>query len=232
MTTESRAIAMLIDGDNAQASLIEHILAEAAKYGDTRVRRIYGDWTTQTMSSWKSSLNSHAIQAVQKFAYTKGKNSTDIALVIDAMDLLHGGTVQGFCIVSSDSDYAALAIRLREQGLFVMGIGRENTPESFRAACDTFVFVEGLAPEPNQATTKKQRATEDWESIVTRAIELSKKVGGWARLADVGTHLKRQEPDFSYSALGYGRLSGLIQSAPNTFELRGEGTQTTVRLKK
>ena len=232
MTTESRAIAMLIDGDNAQAPLIDDILAEAAKYGDARIRRIYGDWTSQTMSSWKGSLNAHAIQPVQQFAYTKGKNSTDIALVIEAMDLLHGGTVGGFCIVSSDSDYTKLATRIREQGLFVMGIGKKNTPESFIKACDIFAFMEELAPQPKQATAKKQRATKDWKPIVTRAIESSKKIDGWARLADVGTHLKRQEPNFSYSSLGHRQLSGLIKSTPEIFELRGEGTQTTVRLKE
>ena len=232
MTTESRAIAVLIDGDNAQAPLIGDILAEAAKYGDTRVRRVYGDWTSQTMSSWKGSLNSHAIHPVQQFAYTKGKNSTDIALVIDAMDLLHEGTVGGFCIVSSDSDYTRLATRIREQGLFVMGIGRKDTPESFAKACERFVFTEDIAPQPKKTAAKKQGATKDWKLIVTRAIESSKKIDGWARLADVGTHLKRQAPDFSYSALGYGQLSGLIKSAPESFELRGQGTQTTVRLKK
>ena len=232
MTTESRAIAMLIDGDNAQAPLIERVLAEAAKYGQVTTRRIFGDWSTSNMKSWKDVLNLHALQPVQQFNSIKGKNSTDIALIIDAMDLLHGGTVQGFCIVSSDSDFTRLATRIRQQGFFVMGIGQQQTPEAFTKACDTFVFTEDLAPQPKKATAKKQRATKDWKPIVTSAIESSKKVDGWARLADVGTYLKRQAPDFSYSALGHRQLSGLIKSDPKIFELRGEGTQTTVRLKK
>ena len=128
MTPESRNIAMLIDGDNAQPSLIEHILAETAKYGVVTTRRIYGDWTTTNMNGWKDSLHSHAVQPAQQFRYTTGKNATDSALIIEAMDLLHAGTVSGFCIVSSDSDYTRLAMRIREQALFVMGIGRSNTP--------------------------------------------------------------------------------------------------------
>ena len=159
MTTESRAIAMLIDGDNAQASLIEHILAEAAKYGIITTRRIYGDWTSPGMSSWKGTVNSHALNPVQQFAYTTGKNSTDSALIIDAMDLLHGGTVGGFCIVSSDSDYTRLATRIREQGLFVMGIGRSQTPEAFVRACEVFVNTENLGttpkPQPELHQAKK-----------------------------------------------------------------------------
>ena len=118
MTQGSRSLAMLTDGDNAQPSLLEHVLAEAAKYGTVTTRRIYGDWTTPEMSGWKDSLHSHAVQPQQQFRYTKGKHSTDSALIIDAMDLLHSGTVGGFCIVSSDSDYTRLATRIREQGLF------------------------------------------------------------------------------------------------------------------
>ena len=132
MVSESRPIAMLIDGDNAQPSLIENALAETTKYGvvtTRRVWRVYGDWTTPQMSGWKDSLHSYAVQLMQQFRYTIGKNATDSALIIDAMDLLHGGTVGGFCIVSSDSDYTRLATRIREQGLFVMGVGRSNTPK-------------------------------------------------------------------------------------------------------
>ena len=126
MDSSSRNIAILIDGDNAQPSLIEHVLAETTKYGVVTTRRIYGDWTAPQMSGWKDALHSHAIQPIQQFRYTIGKNATDSALIIDAMDLLHSATVGGFCIVSSDSDYTRLATRVREQGFFVMGIGRSN----------------------------------------------------------------------------------------------------------
>ena len=126
MVGDSRPLAVLIDGDNAQPSQIEHILVETAKYGIATTRRIYGDWTTPQMSGWKDSLHSYAVQPIQQFRYTVGKNSTDSAMIIDAMDILHSGAVEGFCIVSSDSDYTRLATRIREQGLFVMGIGRSR----------------------------------------------------------------------------------------------------------
>ena len=144
--SDSRPIAILIDGDNAQPSLIEHVLAETAKYGIVTTRRVYGDWTTPQMTGWKDSLNSFAVQPMQQFRYTVGKNATDSALIIDAMDLLHGGTVGGFCIVSSDSDYTRLATRIREQGLFVMGVGRSDTPKAFVNACEVFVYTENLTP--------------------------------------------------------------------------------------
>ena len=154
MTTESRAIAMLIDGDNAQPDLIADILAAAAKYGNVTTRRIYGDWTTQQKSGWRSILTSNAIQPIQQFSNVPSKNSADIALVIDAMDLLHAGTVQGFCIVSSDSDFTRLATRIREQGLFVMAIGKKDTPEAFKNACDAFVNVEELGEHPDEEASK------------------------------------------------------------------------------
>ena len=150
MVSESRPIAMLIDGDNAQPSLIEHVLAETTKYGVVTTRRVYGDWTTPNMSGWKDSLHSYAVQPMQQFRYTVGKNATDSALIIDAMDLLHGGTVGGFCIVSSDSDYTRLATRIREQDPFVMGVGRANTPKSFVNACEVFVYTENLFPRPRK----------------------------------------------------------------------------------
>ena len=144
---ESRRIAMLIDGDNAQASLLGEMLAEASKYGLVTVRRIYGDWTTPNMGGWKDALNIHAIQPVQQFRYTVGKNATDSALIIDAMDILYTMRVDGFCLVSSDSDYTRLATRIRENRLFVMGIGKQLTPRAFVNACDLFVYEENL-PKP------------------------------------------------------------------------------------
>ncbi len=140
-------IAVLIDGDNAQAKIIKEIIEEVSKYGKVTIRRIYGDWTTPQMNSWKDILNNYSISPIQKFNYTTGKNSTDSSLIIDAMDILHGSSVQGFCIVSSDSDYTGLAKRIREEGLFVMGIGRKNTPLAFVNSCEIFTFTENLAPE-------------------------------------------------------------------------------------
>ena len=231
---------MLIDGDNAQPSLIEHVLAETAKYGQVTTRRIYGDWTKPQMSGWKNNLNSHAIQPIQQFANTVGKNSTDSALIIGAMDLLHGGTVQGFCIVSSDSDYTRLATRIREQGLFVMGIGRSPTPEVFVKACEVFVYAENLGPQ-EKLTAKEtdQVDTEEipaWIEMVARAIEETAQEDGWADLGNIGSYLRQLDPAFDTRTHGHKQLSQLIRSRPDLFELRetkpgGGATVFHVRLK-
>ena len=231
---------MLIDGDNAQASLIEHVLAEAAKYGIITTRRIYGDWTSPGMSSWKGTVNSHALNPVQQFAYTTGKNSTDSALIIDAMDLLHGGTVGGFCIVSSDSDYTRLATRIREQGLFVMGMGRFQTPEAFVKACEVFVYVENLGPQPapqaKKTTSAKSSEAPAGVEMIRRAIEESAQDDGWALLANVGHYVRQLDPAFDSRTYGHKTLSQLIKSRPDLFELRqtkprGGTTVFHVRLK-
>lgn len=161
MIAGNNKIAVLIDGDNADAGLIEHVLNEAAKFGRVTIKRIYADFTTQQMNGWKDQLNSYAIRPIQKFAYTKGKNSTDSALIIDAMDILHAKLVDGFCIVSSDSDYTGLAHRMREEGLFVMGIGKSHTPEAFVKACENFTYTEILAPKQSR---NNQRAEEKPET--------------------------------------------------------------------
>ena len=145
MTTGNK-IAILIDGDNAESGLIEQYISEAGRFGRVTVKRIYGDWTDTHMKSWKEQLNSFAVRPMQKFAYTKAKNSTDTALIIDAMDLLHSKLVDGFCIVSSDSDYTGLAHRIREEGMFIMGIGKSHTPEAFVKSCENFTFSEILQP--------------------------------------------------------------------------------------
>jgi uncharacterized LabA/DUF88 family protein len=151
-------IAILIDGDNIQADLLENILAETGKFGKVTVRRIYGDWTMNNMKSWKEKLNRFAIRPMQQFAYTKGKNSTDSAMIIDAMDILHKKLVNAFCLVSSDSDYTGLANRIREEGVFVMGIGKANTPEAFQKACELFIYTENLKPDE---ITKKPEIPEE-----------------------------------------------------------------------
>jgi uncharacterized LabA/DUF88 family protein len=152
-------IAILIDGDNAQANLLPKMLVEAGKYGLVTVRRIYGDWTTSNMNSWKDVLNFHAVQPVQQFRYTVGKNATDSAMIIDAMDLLHSGVVDGFCLVSSDSDYTRLATRIRETGVFVMGLGARKTPKPFVNACDVFVYTENLVAEQKATRAATQKRT-------------------------------------------------------------------------
>ena len=150
---------MPIGGDNARPSLIESVMAEASKYGTLTIRRIYGNWTTQQMSGWKAYLHSNAIKPIQQFHYATGKNSTDGALIIDAMDILHSGKVRIFCIVSSDSDYTGLAVRLRESGMLVVGIGRRTTPESFRAACNIFTYVDNLLPPAGRVEVDGATAT-------------------------------------------------------------------------
>ncbi len=152
----NKKIAVLIDGDNAEARLIEQILNEAAKFGRVTIKRIYADWTMPQMNKWKEQTNRFAIRPIQKFSYTKGKNSTDTALIIDAMDIMYQDSVDGFCIVSSDSDYTGIAHRIREAGLYVMGIGGSHTPEAFVKACEHFVFTEILMPDQPKAVAMQK----------------------------------------------------------------------------
>ena len=236
MTSKTRQIALLIDGDNAQPSLIEYVLAEAAKYGIVTTRRIFGDWTAQQMTGWKDCLHAYAIQPMQQFRYTVGKNATDSALIIDAMDLLHTGIVGGFCIVSSDSDYTRLATRIREQGLFVMGVGRSKTPKSFVNACEVFVFTENLSPQSEREANDPEPDSSGWIKLSTRAIELAVQDDGWAFLAVVGSYLRQLDPAFDPRSYGHKQLSSLINSRPKLFEMReskvGGGTSVVyVRLK-
>ncbi len=175
-------IAVLIDGDNAESSLIEQILEEAGKFGRVTIKRIYADWTKTTMRGWKRQLNSHAVKPIQKFQYTRGKNSTDTALIIDAMDILHAKLVDAFCLVSSDSDFTGLAHRIREEGLKVVGIGRSHTPIAFVKACDDFTYTEILAPEKPvevEVETKKKPTTTRTKKTKTttpKAVPKTKKV--------------------------------------------------------
>ena len=220
MNADSRHIAILIDGDNAQASMVGHVLAETAKYGIVTTRRIYGDWTTSEMAPWKESLHIHAVQPMQQFRYTVGKNATDSALIIDAMDLLHGGTVDGFCIVSSDSDYTRLATRIREQGQFVMGVGRAHTPKAFVNACEIFVYAENLSPDPGDRTSDPPLASSDWTATAARAVEMAAQDDGWAFLGAVGSYLRQLDPAFDPRSYGHKQLSVLVKSRPKLFETR------------
>lgn len=223
-------IAILIDGDNAQASLLPQMLVEAGKYGLVTLRRIYGDWTTPSMNSWKDVLNFHAVQPIQQFRYTIGKNATDSAMIIDALDILHSGVVEGFCLVSSDSDYTRLSTRIRESGIFVMGIGEKKTPKPFVNACDVFVFTENLVPEEKKVDQKsrkppiKIKADQEPIPMLRKAFEMSVQEDGWSLLAVMGNMLYQLDPSFDPRTYGHKQLSRLIGSYKEFFEQRSVET--------
>ncbi|MBN2199664.1 MAG: NYN domain-containing protein [Candidatus Aminicenantes bacterium] len=228
--TNRRKIAILIDGDNAQPSLVGPILTEAAKYGTVTIRRIYGDWTTSNMGGWKDALNNHAIQPIQQFRYTIGKNATDSAMIIDAMDILHGGHVEGFCLVSSDSDYTRLATRIRELGVFVMGIGKQKTPKAFVNACNLFIYTENLVPrQPQRPARRDRQRTEaknglpkevDATPLLRGAYEMAMQEDGWANLGTMGFYLRQLDPGFDPRTYGFKQLSQLIKKQASLFEMR------------
>ena len=234
MSTSNKKLAVLIDADNAPADIIDEMLEEIAKYGVASVKRIYGDWS-HGLSKWKATLLPHAIIPVQQFAYTKGKNATDMALVIDAMDLLYSGNFDGFCIVSSDSDFTRLASRLRESGLTVYGFGEKKTPESFRRACDKFVYVEIFRPEKNlpkqkNAPNQNNKSTNNQEliNLIKRAVKETADDLGWANLAPIGSYINKVNPDFDSRLYGFSKLSDLIKSL-DLFEHRTDNNQLQVR---
>jgi len=224
--THEARLAVLIDADNASAQHLERLLVEIAKYGTATVRRAYGDWTTPQLAKWKEAMLAHSVQPIQQFGYTTGKNSTDSALIIDAMDLLHGGTVDGFCLVSSDSDFTRLAARIREQGLMAYGFGQRKTPKPFVAACTKFVYVENLtAPEserkpaaaPEATVTKAKPSLEDdtkLDKLLSEAVETAADDDGWAHLGAVGSNLSRLASDFDTRTWGYPKLTDLLKAHP------------------
>lgn len=235
LSTLRNKIAILIDGDNAQSSLLPEMLVEAGKHGQVTVRRIYGDWTTNSMNSWKDILNYHAFQPIQQFRYTVGKNATDSAMIIDAMDILHSGVVDGFCLVSSDSDYTRLATRIRETGIFVMGIGEKKTPKAFVNACDLFVFTENLAVEKKavrqkqqaqakKTTGKKHEEKEELDPmpVLSQAFEMSVGQDGWAPLASMGQAIYQVDPSFDPRTYGHKQLSRMIAKLKDRFEIRNQ----------
>jgi uncharacterized LabA/DUF88 family protein len=244
MATENTArLAVLIDADNAQASITEGLLAEVAKYGTAHVKRAYGDWTATNLRGWKDQLLAQSIQPIQQFAYTTGKNATDSAMVIDAMDLLYSGKLDGFCIVSSDSDFTRLAARLRESGMTVYGFGERKTPKPFVAACDKFLYIENLrfadddaasdvpgakSAKPKPATAAQLKGNAELVSLLRNAVEGASDDDGWAPLSSVGNIVTNQRPDFDSRSYGYGKLSDLIK-ATTLFEIErhspGDGKQ-------
>lgn len=212
--SNSVRLAVLIDADNASPNLIEPLLREINTYGVAHVKRIYNDWTDQQSSAWKSKLHKFAIQPIQQFKYTTGKNSTDSSLIIDAMDLLYTGNFDGFCIVSSDSDFTRLAGRIREAGLLVYGFGEEKTPEAFVNACDKFIFVEIF-----QQSSKQSKNDKQLNMLLKDAYEAVAGEDGWANLAPFGAQINKLSPSFDARNYGYKKLGELIRST-NIFEMR------------
>ena len=211
-TIDNPKLAVLIDADNASASVIKELLEEIAKFGTANIKRAYGDWTTQNLAGWKEHMNQHAIQPIQQFAYTRGKNSTDSSLIIDAMDLLYAGNVDGFCIVSSDSDFTRLATRLRESGRLVYGLGERKTPEAFRAACDRFIFFEVL--KRGGVAAVEAEAIEDipdLEHALRQAFDAVSRDNGWASLSAVGSYMAKNNPSFDTRLYGFRKLSDLVR---------------------
>ena len=221
MADNGSTLALLIDGDNASPKIVSGLLAEVAKYGVASVRRIYGDWTKPNLTGWKSCLLEHSIQPIQQFAYTTGKNATDGAMIIDAMDLLNTGRFDGFCIVSSDSDFARLAARIREQGVTVYGFGERKTPRPFVTACDRFIYLDVLRPNDGaeaapaaraaaKASAKKTARDPQLLATLRGAIDAVSDEDGWADLGAVGSHIAKQLPEFDPRNYGFARLSELV----------------------
>jgi uncharacterized LabA/DUF88 family protein len=233
-------LAVLIDADNAQPSIVEGLLSEIAKYGTANVKRIYGDWTLPSLKGWKESLLEYSIQPIQQFGYTSGKNSTDSALIIDAMDLLYTGKFDGFCIVSSDSDFTKLASRIREAGLLVYGFGERKTPKAFVSACDKFIFTEVLRTKDEASGDLNRRTANDLKgdaklvNLLRNAVEASSDDSGWAQLGPVGSNIAKQSPEFDPRNYGYAKLGELV-SATKLFQIEkravGNGQSKAIYLK-
>ncbi len=221
MDTIKSNIAVLIDGDNAQPKLIQQILEEVSKYGKATIRRIYGDWTISQMSGWKDVINLHSFNPVQKFSYTTGKNSTDSSLIIDAMDVLHSKKIDGFCIVSSDSDYTGLAKRIREEGLFVMGIGEKKTPNAFVQSCEIFTYCENISVEASPDVKLKLEPNKQPvaagkldTAIIDRAFDISIHEEDEVYIAKVGLNIRKIDPSFDSRSYGFKNLTQLFKSLP------------------
>jgi len=214
-TSNNERLAVLIDADNAQASVIQELLAEVSRYGTATIKRAYGDWTTQNLRGWKEVLHKLAIQPIQQFAYTTGKNSTDASLIIDAMDVLHTGSVDGFCLVSSDSDFTRLATRIREAGLVVYGFGERKTPEPFVAACDKFIYTEILRAKPEEPKAEEVAAAvaelPKLKPMILTALEATARDDGWSSLSALGSQLTRNHPSFDPRNYGVSKLGELMR---------------------
>ena len=248
-------IALLIDADNASYKLIGEIISEAGKFGKVTIRRAYGDFTDEHLKGWKDVINTYAIRPMQKFAYTSGKNSTDSAMIIDAMDILHDEAVTGFCIVSSDSDYTGLATRIREEGVSVIGIGQSKTPEAFQKACEIFVFTENLVPQKivqeksnNDAKPKKLQAVKitDLAKVVSKidkkpidiemldkAVRMAIDSNGLAYMSTIKEKIKTLDPSFDTRTYGFGSMTTLFKSLADKYEFvyKNDGSSLYVKPK-
>lgn len=214
-TPSSDKLAVLIDADNAQAAVASELLAEVARYGTATVKRAYGDWTTANLAGWKETLHNLAIQPIQQFRFTVGKNATDSALIIDAMDLLHGGSLDGFCLVSSDSDFTRLATRIREAGLSVYGFGEKKTPTPFVAACDKFIYTEILRPQAKDAPASSLPSpSEPLQPALLQAVAAAGREDGWAALSAVGSLVMKASPAFDPRNYGFQKLGELVRAQP------------------
>ncbi len=232
-------LAVLIDGDNIPSAHVTEMMEEIAKYGNPTIKRIYGDWTNPHLSKWKNLLLQNAITPIQQYAYTTGKNATDSAMIIDAMDILYSEKVNGFCLVSSDSDFTKLATRLREAGMQVIGIGERKTPTPFIVACDKFIYIEILRNQSNKKEdiNKKDKIEESIDAITPKVIKLlsttitdSSDEDGWAFLGDVGSLIQKKQPNFDSRNYGFEKLTPLIKSIGN-FEIeQRENTKSKHKL--
>ncbi|NOZ54365.1 MAG: NYN domain-containing protein [Gammaproteobacteria bacterium] len=224
-------LAVLIDADNTQPSIVNNLLAEIANYGLASVKRIYGDWTAPSLKGWKEVLLSYSIQPIQQFAYTKGKNATDSAMIIDAMDLLYTSNFNGFCIVSSDSDFTKLASRIRESGLLVYGFGEQKTPAAFVSACDKFIYTEVLRAKTDESKAIDKKSSNELKQdtklvcLLRNAVEASSDESGWAQLGPVGSNIAKQSSEFDPRNYGYGKLGELVV-ATKLFDVEERQTGT------
>lgn len=212
-------MAVLIDGDNIPSANVKEMMEEIAKYGNPTIKRIYGDWTRPGLTKWKNLLLENAITPIQQYGYTTGKNATDSAMIIDAMDILYSGKVNGFCLVSSDSDFTRLATRLREAGMQVIGIGEKKTPNPFIVACDKFIYIEILKKRSEEKTENKEsveptidKITKKEINLITATIQDLSDEEGWAFLGDVGSLLQKKRPNFDSRNYGFEKLTPLIKS--------------------
>lgn len=255
-TRQQIHLAVLIDADNAPAAIVEGLFEEIAKYGVASVKRIYGDWTKPNLGGWKKVLLDYSIQPIQQFAYTSGKNATDSSLIIDAMDLLYTRRFDGFCLVSSDSDFTRLAARLREEGLNVYGFGEQKTPSPFVSACDKFIYTEILradapktsqeppsngekasAPTPTEKTEDDARPVERSAQVKAQKVpvdfiakvlsDIADEDDDWVQLGLLGSSISKLRPAFDPRLYGFKKLSDLIKSQPKRFELDSRGTTST-----
>jgi len=237
MASENRSprLAVLIDADNASARIADGLFEEIAKIGEASVRRIYGDFSSRRSKSWTDVLAKHAIIPHQQFAYTTGKNASDITLVIDAMDLLHRGRFDGFCLVSSDSDFTRLAARIREEGVDVFGFGEQKTPESFRQACRRFIYTENLLPDTKATRTKSAgkplQSLAHAKRILTKVISEMESDDGWVTLRHVGSQLANLASDFDPRTYGFVKLSDLVRKIDTLEFAQAETGHLRVRIK-